>query len=223
MDTATLTIAVLIVLAAWALFELGRQRDRRRERRWPTRGLTPPSRGLPSPSAAVRERIAAGDRIGAIKLYRQQTGASLRDGHDVIRWHEHHPHASPAPPQEPAEVPPAAASAEPSPEVRRLIAAGERIAAIKLYRQQTGASLRGAHQVIKQHERDPQPLSEAELAQAQPEPEAPASTVPSMQVRSLIAAGQTIAAIKLYRQQTGASLRDARRVILQHSRLLRSG
>ncbi len=46
------------------------------------------------------------------------------------------------------------------------------------------------------------------------EPRAPAVlTEPSVEVRQLASAGKKIQAIKLYRQQTGATLRDSKSVI----------
>ncbi len=36
------------------------------------------------PDDAVRERLAAGDKIGAIKLYRQQTGLGLKEAKDAV-------------------------------------------------------------------------------------------------------------------------------------------
>lgn len=39
---------------------------------------------LPEPSAEVRQFAASGQRVVAVKLYRQQTGATLRESKDVV-------------------------------------------------------------------------------------------------------------------------------------------
>lgn len=84
-------------------------------------------------------------------------------------------------------------------EIRRLIAQQKMIAAIKLYRERTGVGLAAAKKAVEQMKR----------GEGLPDNEAAASD-PDQRILQLLAAGQKIAAIKLYREQTNAGLKEAK-------------
>lgn len=82
--------------------------------------------------------------------------------------------------------------------VASLLQAGEKIQAIKLYREQTGAGLRDAKDAVEA------------MARGEAPPRATMPSANSATLENLIRAGRKIEAIKLYREQTGAGLKDAK-------------
>jgi ribosomal protein L7/L12 len=93
-------------------------------------------------------------------------------------------------------------------EVARLVQAGQKIEAIKLYRTLTGVGLKEAKDAIEQLEAG-QVVSVGQLIVQQwtsgaGEPPDPA------EIRRLLLAGKKIEAVKLYRQQTGLGLKEAK-------------
>jgi ribosomal protein L7/L12 len=84
-------------------------------------------------------------------------------------------------------------------EIQALLSRGGKIAAIRLYREQTGAGLAEAKDAVERIGRGLVPLQHRTVAGDQTE-----------QVLELLRAGKKIAAIKLHRAQTGASLKDAK-------------
>jgi large subunit ribosomal protein L7/L12 len=90
--------------------------------------------------------------------------------------------------------------------VQALLDAGQKIAAIKAFREATGASLVEAKAAVEALERGG-PLS-SELAPASSEEE----------VLALLKQGQKINAIKLYRQRTGAGLKEAKDAVEELAR-----
>ena len=84
-------------------------------------------------------------------------------------------------------------------ELRTLLAEGRKIAAIKRYREETGAGLVEAKQAVEALERD-EPLPTGE----------PADSSPEAEIVALLQQGRKIKAIKLYREQTGLGLKEAK-------------
>jgi len=83
--------------------------------------------------------------------------------------------------------------------VRSLLTQGQKIAAIKLYREQTGVGLAEAKNAVEGIERgDGLPNNKA------------AATDPEQQFLQLMMAGKKIAAIKLYREQRNVGLKEAK-------------
>jgi ribosomal protein L7/L12 len=90
--------------------------------------------------------------------------------------------------------------------IRSLLSQGQRIQAIKLYREQTGVGLQQAMAAVVQLERgesvpDQEPVG-ADSQAAADDLEKP--------ILELLVAGKKIAAIKLYRERTGSGLKDSK-------------
>lgn len=95
----------------------------------------------PSDGDKLADLIKRGEKIGAVKLYRQQTGAGLKEAVDAIEAMQR----GTRPPQ------PRGVEATPTefPEVVSLIEQGKKIAAIKAYRDKTGAGLANAKAAVE--------------------------------------------------------------------------
>lgn len=134
--------AVAAIALAWWVSQLGS--------RGPADARLPnPSGGTPAvapPSeAGVRRLLAAGDKIGAIKQYRELTGLGLKEAKDAVEAMDAG-RALPVP-SVPAKTPGLDPASDP--EIRRLVDAGELIEAIKRYRTRTGAGLKEAKDAIE--------------------------------------------------------------------------
>ena len=81
--------------------------------------------------------------------------------------------------------------------------APSKIERIRAYRERTGVGLKEALLAIEAQDR----------GDALPEPEPPTAAAPDADVQTLIREGRTIEAIKLYREQTGVSLAEAKQAI----------
>ncbi len=103
---------------------------------------------------AIVERLRAGDKIGAIKLYRQMTGAGLKDAKDAVDYMETNRSSANVVVMPPVEQPSAPAAGQPGSQeaMRNLIlstlAGGDKIEAIKRYRELTGADLKTAKDAV---------------------------------------------------------------------------
>ena len=93
----------------------------------------------------IRQELAHGRKIEAIKIYRAQTGVGLKEAKDAVEMFER------------GQTPPSPSTPGPAPvipghvnldEIRRLLAAGNKLEAIKRYREQTGTGLKEALDVI---------------------------------------------------------------------------
>jgi ribosomal protein L7/L12 len=87
--------------------------------------------------------------------------------------------------------------------IRSLLADGQKIEAIKLYREHTGAGLAEAKGAVEA------------LEQGEPLPKRPASGDSSAEwdVVALLEQGRKIEAIKLYRERTGVGLKQAKEAV----------
>lgn len=90
----------------------------------------------------------------------------------------------------------------PGDEIARLVAEGEKIEAIKLYREEHGSSLADAKDAIDA-------IARGETPARQPTPATPASGTDE-QVQALAAKGEVIDAIKLYREIHDVGLKEAK-------------
>jgi ribosomal protein L7/L12 len=97
-------------------------------------------------------------------------------------------------------------------ELRQLLKQGEKIRAIKLYRIETGVGLKDAKQAVEYIEANMR--REQESASSAPGKDQPlhmySGLVDPEKLQSLIRQGRKIEAIKYFRQQSGAGLREAK-------------
>ena len=102
----------------------------------------------PDKWAAVARLAHAGQKIEAIKVYRQMTGASLVEAKTAVEQI-----TAGSPPSAPNATPFSAAAGAIAPdqlaEIKRLVQAGQKIEAIKLYRRLTGAGLKAAKDSVE--------------------------------------------------------------------------
>lgn len=165
---------------------------------------------LPCPNCGAPLPVAPGD----IAVTCSHCGSAIRitsDGRAIPFFR------TPAPDSPPetgmAATPPIPASPEILPtsdldEIRRLAVQGQKIEAIKQYREKYDTSLAEAKAAVEALERGEQP----------PEWNAPAASGSEANVdwnalRTMVASGRKLEAIKLYRAQTGKSLEEALTVI----------
>jgi ribosomal protein L7/L12 len=165
--------------------------------------------------------VRSGQKIKAIKIYREDTGASLFDAKVAIERIEQqmrmeipHPLVEQAPIVAPARPLDSGVWRE---EMESLLRQGYKIKAIKLYREQTGVGLQEAKRAVEQIEEG------LRLDTMPPPTPLPVMGDPGEAVRSLILAGQKIQAIKLYREQTGVGLREAKDAVDAMEEALRLG
>jgi len=145
--------------------------------------------------AAIRALIDGGNTIAAIKRVRELTGLGLKEAKDYVEsWQR--AGAAPALPSAIATRP--ATSLD---EVRRLAFQGQKIQAIKVYRELTGAGLKEAKDYVDALESGGQPAAISS---------APPADAGLAEVHALARQGQKIQAIKVYRELTGAGLKEAK-------------
>ena len=150
----------------------------------------------PPPGPALQPEldrlIAAGQKIMAIKHYREATGVGLKEAKDAVEARM--VDAPPAGPAQPAL----------QPELDRLIAADQKIMAIKHYREVTGVGLKEAKDAVEAR-MEQVPRGDGVIAGLQPE------------LDTLLESGQLIAAIKHYRTVLpGTGLKEAKDVVEAH-------
>lgn len=137
----------------------------------------------------IRLMLAEGYKIGAIKLYRDQTGVSLKQAKDAVDAIEQG-----QPYERPGEI-----GQDLERELTGLLQDGKKIEAIKLFREQTGAGLKDAKDAVEAFERGlpiglPGQLDERF----------------ERELSELLQAGKKIEAIKRFREQTGTGLKQAK-------------
>lgn len=164
----------------------------------------------------VMHLLQSGQKIKAIKMYREDTGASLADAKAAVERMELSGAAYPAESQQwnggsqeyvsESNTGGSGLSAD----VELLVMQGRKIEAIKLYRQQTGLGLREAKEAIDQIDHTLRTAKSSSLSGAQPARIETGREPPNDEVRRYLQEGKIIAAIKAYRQQTGLSLKDAK-------------
>jgi ribosomal protein L7/L12 len=93
-----------------------------------------------------RALVRQGNKIMAIKIYRELTGVGLKEAKDAVEAPDFAP---------PLAASPVSSTAHPAriEEVRAFIAAGHKIEAIKLYRELTGLGLRESKDAVEAMER----------------------------------------------------------------------
>ena len=95
----------------------------------------------PSDDEKLAELLRRGEKIGAVKLYRQRTGAGLKEAVDAVEAMQRG--------EQVPDGPPAGTQAVDTQEIVSLLEQGKKIAAIKLYRDKTGAGLANAKAAVE--------------------------------------------------------------------------
>jgi len=104
--------------------------------------------------------------------------------------------------------------------VRRLLFEGKKIMAVKLYREQTGVGLREAKDAVEQFESQLALSGVSDSPNLEGSQQASAVVPVGDDVLDLLLRGYKIQAIKLYREQTGLGLREAKNAVEQSERQL---
>ncbi len=110
----------------------------------PTRAEVPPSAAVSTADPEVIAQLSRGNKIAAIQRMRELTGLGLREAKDLVDGLERTLQANGTP----AAASPSAADALADPEVRALVAQGNKIAAIKRVRELTGLGLKEAKDLV---------------------------------------------------------------------------
>lgn len=103
-------------------------------------------------------------------------------------------------------------------EIKRMVLAGDKIGAIKLYRERTGAGLAESKAAIEQLLTQ---LRGFESADSSPPKSAPEVPLPYAAVTEALFAGRKIQAVKLYREQNRVGLAEAKRAVDEFEARLR--
>jgi len=108
-----------------------------------------------------------------------------------------------------------------SDEVKRKVLAGDKIGAIKLYRELTGVGLAEAKSAVEQMQTQLRGFASAEVV-LPTRPTSPATPQFNAEINEAIFAGKKIVAIKLYRERTQAGLAEAKRAVEEIEEQLRA-
>lgn len=159
---------------------------------------TPTSLAEPG-MAEVRELLASGNKIEAIKRVRELSGLGLKEAKDFV---ESLPAGGAALPTRPAAPPAPRSIGEPElAEIRALAEQGNKIGAVKRARELTGLGLKEALDFVEDLVANQQVDPPATVSRPTPDLE---------QVHSLALRGNKLEAIKLYRELTGVGLKEAK-------------
>ncbi len=174
----------------------------------------------------VMDFLNAGQKIQAIKVYREDTGASLADARAAVERMELTVRMGLAP-GEARIAEPFKASDSLNGEIEHLLMQGKKIPAIKLYREQSGLGLREAKDAVDLIEntllvRGPSSF-QAQAGDPVTEDSLPVLEVFDEEIRQCLLKGNKIQAIKLYRQQSGLGLREAKEAIDRLEQTVRYG
>jgi ribosomal protein L7/L12 len=163
----------------------------------------------PAAESQLRELVARGQKIEAIKRVRELTGLGLKEAKDYVEllpqaatiatasYTEPTSHAVPT-----VRLDPAAES-----QLRELVARGQKIEAIKRVRELTGLGLKEAKDYIEL-------LPQAAIPAATPDTATHADKHEvEHEARALLASGDTIGAVKRVRELTGWGLKESREYV----------
>jgi ribosomal protein L7/L12 len=148
---------------------------------------------------AIRDQLRSGNKIRAIKLYREQTGVGLKEAKDAVEMMEQgrqHMLFS-----EQAQM------YRGDDAIEYMLISGNKINAIKLYRQRMGVGLKEAKDAIDRM------ALELKIAQSKESKQTERGQVDPDELQRLILAGQKINAIKYYREVTGVGLKEAKEAV----------
>ncbi len=149
----------------------------------------------------LRHLLAAGKKIQAIKLYREETGANLQVAKRAVDHIEEQFKLE----HRQAQLSTEQVDGGEMEEVLRLIQAGQKINAIKAYREITGTGLKEAKEAVDRMATGAnEPLPQTPSVQSRPD------LVDPEKLQRLIREGHKIEAIKYLREQRGIGLREAK-------------
>lgn len=157
----------------------------------------PQSRFAPLNAGQLESLVYAGQKVEAIRLYREQAGCSLREAKEAVEAFERGETASLA------FVPPSPPDAQSTiAQIEEWVQRGNKINAIKAYREYTGVGLKIAKDVIDAIGRGDAAGWQAQLAAFDLE-----------HVRQLIREGRKSNAVSCYQQQLGLAVDDAQAIV----------
>ena len=162
----------------------------------------------------IQDYLRKGEKIHAIKLYRELTGAGLREAKDAIETVMDDPGYQVADAASRLEANPkakSAADAERMNEIRVLLKRGNKIAAIKVYREMTDVGLKEAKDAIDYWAAHPEELAEAKGRELE---------LDDAGVRELVRAGRMEEAVDLYRRFAGVDVYTAKDAVADIEREL---
>lgn len=159
----------------------------------------------------ITAAIHAGNKLEAIKLFRQATGVGLKEAKEVIDGMEKNVAAYPPKTTLAAERPSTVSiSREAMSQVFSYLRAGNKIEAIKLYREQTGLGLKEAKDAVDGLEKAVNAGLPIDSMLTAPAPTNPAQGNWMQEVMDEIRAGRKINAIKIYRENSGLGLKESK-------------
>lgn len=161
--------------------------------------VLPPPGSTPPGLSSVVDALGAGQKIEAIKRYRELTGVGLKEAKDAVEALERG-----------EAVPVTQTSAAPNASVQDLLREGKKLEAIKLYREQSGLGLKEAKDAVEAMELSgssaPPPLASKRTITSE-------MAVDDAELRGHVTGGRIIEAIKRYRELTGLGLKESKDAI----------
>jgi ribosomal protein L7/L12 len=150
--------------------------------------------------------LERGNKIEAIKIYRDKTGLGLKESKDAVEYYQ----AGGVATKKRRHIP----SAESAAGVRDLLDEGRKDEAIDLYAKFAGVDQYTARDAVEQIEREMRLGDEAKDTEG-------LTAQDRDEIRQLLERGSKIEAIKIYRDKTGLGLKESKDVIDEMERGLR--
>ncbi len=155
---------------------------------------------------SVEDALRGGQKLEAIKRYREQTGASLAQAKDAVDALERGLAPAPAPPL----LQPEAVTRE---EIVALLREGRKIEAIKRWREASGLGLAEAKDAVEALERGEAVELLARAPVSAPRRITSEMAIVDAELKAHLAGGRMIDAIKRYRELTGLGLKESKDAI----------
>lgn len=156
--------------------------------------------------ADFQDALARGNKIEAIKIYREKTGLGLKESKDAVEYYQAGGEAI----KKRREIP----AVESAAGVRDLLDEGRKAEAIELYAKFAGVDQYTAEDAVEQIEREMRLGDEAKDAEG-------LTASDRDEIHQLLEHGNKIEAIKIYREKTGLGLKESKDVIDGMERELR--
>lgn len=157
--------------------------------------------------AGFQDALARGNKIEAIKIYRDKTGMGLKESKDAVEYYQAGGEAT----KKRRQVP----TAEGAAGVRDLLEEGRKDEAIDLYARFAGVDQYTAKDAVEQIEQ--------EMRLGDDAPDSDGLTPQDWEdIRQLVEQGNKIGAIKIYHDKTGLGLKESKDVIDELERGVKS-